>query len=906
MAERLTALRFKNKMEDITMNLDRTYRATDSINCDETVELGPCWPKIPPASVQGLLKDEPSRLVPVHCRRGEEISWNEWSDKPFPSWPTHDEAWTTWVAKMLPYYGDHWKKANIYDPIMLSARRFFPDKPLLSAAFCFWNSSSNTMDLPVGMMSVSLLDVAAIAGFRPHGTTYDCTAQLKPKTKFRHGRHFEYGSWIDYHNSDKSNKVVDQEHIAFLLYWLCRYVFCVPSGISKEWSHLAEVLHRRTDVALGELVLASLYMGLQKMTVNPFDGKAEGPLWLFQMWLQIYFPDLGPVSAFPDDDVMGVRLTDQIPKPHSPRDCFATLWSFKSNPCWTHTLTRRYPGFLRNRFIDGPTSDGALDEEIQAVLTSVVVQRDLLYGGMKNGRYYGVQAEFYGPNHFSRQFGCIQGIPYSGHKSVNCYTSWRDVLKDAAEIRGVLNSIRSTKLKPFLTRYVLTSETTPGFDKWWHSQTKDRFSVEHDGPFAILYMHCPFRDSHHLEVTGFPPADGEREEGEEGEAKVESPLPTDKNQKRKGNTYAPKSARQKTTQVTVSGMKTNGSNIEEAEEIDGRHTLNVDGLSGAQIKESTVDPQNAVVKPKRITSTSKNTFRSMKKLRSDFSSDTSEKADNIGTEEPEQTEGPLMGTGKLGSKQMYSDTAAFETTPLLTSMHPAQSEPTTPVQGLIDSNVRTLSREEKLKKFENIENSVANSSVKASKAEDDHAYSVIDDVVVRGSRAIFHDGQVPADLREALNYVRGRSPMSHGLIDTLDEYFQQLNCAQTKMTMNFKKSTLLEDEVRRDKDIRDKLDKASNEGKQLQIAAIQRAEEISQLDEEIKVLRAEREEEERMLALDKNIIDENFALISSFELEMSKLPDRGSEMIACQIKDKLCDMRSDSIRQAINELLSNI
>ncbi|XP_062001411.1 uncharacterized protein LOC133718567 isoform X2 [Rosa rugosa] len=708
----LSAVRFKNKMEDISNDLDDTYRTDSviSVNCEGKVELGPCWRKIPPASVEELLKVEPSRLVPVHCRcRGEEISWNQWSDKPFTSWPTYEEAWTTWVGKMLPYYGDHWKKANIYDAIMLSARRFLPDKALLSAGFCFWNSSSNTLDLPLGMMSVSLLDVAAIAGFRPHGTSYDCTGELGLKTKFSyyfHGRHEAYGSWIAQHNRDwkpnvKSNKVLvfedfqhiketmqttritDQEHISFLLYWLCRYVFCVPSiGIEKEWSHLAQVLHQRTDVALGELVLASLYRGLQKITANPFDGKAQGPFWLFQMWLQIYFPDLGAVSTFPADEVMGFALTNQIPKLHSPRDCFATLWSFKSNPFWTHTLTRRYPSFLRNRFIDGSTSDSALDEEIEAVLTSVVVQRDLLYGGIKTGKYYGVQAEFYGPNHFSRQFGCIQGIPYSGHESVNCYTSWRDVLINAAKIRGVSNSFRSTKLKPFLTRYLPTSETTPGFDKWWHSQTKGRFSAEHYGPFAILYMHFPFRDSYHLEVPGFPPAVGEREEGEEGEAKVESSLPTNKNRKRKRTTNAPVSTRRKTTEVTESGMKTNGFKDEEAEEIDGRHTLN--------------------------------TFGTMKKLRPAFSSDTV----NIKTEEPEQTEGPLMGTVELGSEQMCSDDVSLAAFALI-RMHRVQCEPTTPVPDLIESNVGT-SNHEKLKVWEN---NIANSaSVEASKpANDDPA-----------------------------------------------------------------------------------------------------------------------------------------------------------------------------------------
>ncbi|CAL9016740.1 unnamed protein product, partial [Prunus brigantina] len=47
------------------------------------------------------------------------------------------------------------------------------DENLLAAALCFGNSQSNTFDFRVGPMAPTLLDMAQIFGFRPHGRPVD-------------------------------------------------------------------------------------------------------------------------------------------------------------------------------------------------------------------------------------------------------------------------------------------------------------------------------------------------------------------------------------------------------------------------------------------------------------------------------------------------------------------------------------------------------------------------------------------------------------------------------------------------------------------------------------------------------------------------------------------------------------
>ncbi|KAI5313182.1 hypothetical protein L3X38_042356 [Prunus dulcis] len=45
--------------------------------------------------------------------------------------------WADWIDRLLPRYGAHWRRAGIYDAILLSKQSINRDENLLAAALCF-------------------------------------------------------------------------------------------------------------------------------------------------------------------------------------------------------------------------------------------------------------------------------------------------------------------------------------------------------------------------------------------------------------------------------------------------------------------------------------------------------------------------------------------------------------------------------------------------------------------------------------------------------------------------------------------------------------------------------------------------------------------------------------------------
>ncbi|CAL2228432.1 unnamed protein product [Prunus armeniaca] len=51
------------------------------------------------------------------------------------------------------------------------------DEHLLATALCLWNFTSNTFYFRLGLMTPTLLDMAHIFGFRPHGMPVDVVGE---------------------------------------------------------------------------------------------------------------------------------------------------------------------------------------------------------------------------------------------------------------------------------------------------------------------------------------------------------------------------------------------------------------------------------------------------------------------------------------------------------------------------------------------------------------------------------------------------------------------------------------------------------------------------------------------------------------------------------------------------------
>ncbi|CAL9011989.1 unnamed protein product [Prunus brigantina] len=150
-------------------------------------------------------------------------------------------------------------------------------------------------------MAPTLLDMAQIFGFRPHGRPVDAVGDYhRRRSKEKLPKPFVISpatinqncSFSNYLRKFSVEKDKGQQHMLFLLYWLNRFVFPNrSSAVLLEYRHLAEALHSHTDLGLGPTVLAHLFKNLHAATLeNPLNLSAPGAFWMIQIWLQVYFP----------------------------------------------------------------------------------------------------------------------------------------------------------------------------------------------------------------------------------------------------------------------------------------------------------------------------------------------------------------------------------------------------------------------------------------------------------------------------------------------------------------------------------------------------------------------------------------------------------------------------------------
>lgn len=118
-------------------------------------------------------------------------------------------------------------------------------------------------------------------------------------------------------------EVTDEEHVAFLIYWLNKFIFCVSSSrITKDFTDLAKALALGRAVAMAPLVLAYVYRGMHDLLENKYVFDA-GPLWVMTLWLWAYFSSLGPaLNKIPDHTCYGLHYRDLSPQDHTFEACF--------------------------------------------------------------------------------------------------------------------------------------------------------------------------------------------------------------------------------------------------------------------------------------------------------------------------------------------------------------------------------------------------------------------------------------------------------------------------------------------------------------------------------------------------------------------------------------------------------
>lgn len=224
-----------------------------------------------------------------------DVRFMEAKARVFHSMPTPgNKEYLVWLNNVQRKRQDQWRSAGIFDLIQVSRYAHRVNPCMLLESLYLWEGSTMTFQLPCGMLTPTLFDVATITGLSPLGETFDPT--LSTKNTFMFGWASLMNYIEDNHNKD-SVEVSNKEPIAFLTLWLSYYIFCHGSlQIAKSCIALAIKIHEDRQISLGKHLLASLYQALRLETLKlkilantPKSLNLSGPLWLLQHWLNATF-----------------------------------------------------------------------------------------------------------------------------------------------------------------------------------------------------------------------------------------------------------------------------------------------------------------------------------------------------------------------------------------------------------------------------------------------------------------------------------------------------------------------------------------------------------------------------------------------------------------------------------------
>ncbi|CAL2271624.1 unnamed protein product [Prunus armeniaca] len=489
---------------------------------ENTLVLGLHWfGPVPPEMAELMKKDVEA---PLCFESSSALASHSWVSKnlslSFPSSEVRNSPvkWADWIDRLLPRFGAHWKRAGIYDAILLSRQSINRDENLLAAALCFWNSASNTFDFRIGPMAPTMLDMAQIFGFRPHGRPVDAVGDYhRKKDQQKLAKPFNISPALINQNCSFSNYLrkfsaemdKDQQHMLFLLYWLNRFI--LPnrsSAVLLEYRHLAEALHNHTDVGLGPIVLAHLFKNLHIATLEyPLNLSAPGAFWMIQIWLQVYFPELRfPDIVLPEDQVLAQPLLSaEVPK----RSIDEYLMIFRhctkrSAAQWQVVIRRTYPWFQPgHRLFEKEPEEESARTDFRKKFLSVTLPRDLPHGGVKPPNYH-LGAEVYHPNFCARDADDLEV-----HKDARC----------------AVNKINNSA-DAFYPSWELNSCSSAEFDAWWKARFRD-LPTSSTTLQTIKDINMQVIEVNSVIAAGdleLPSGDGEEEEEEEEDQVEQTPV----------------------------------------------------------------------------------------------------------------------------------------------------------------------------------------------------------------------------------------------------------------------------------------------------------------------------------------------------------------------------------------------
>ncbi|KAH1214822.1 hypothetical protein GmHk_13G036099 [Glycine max] len=392
-----------------------------------------------------------------------------------------------WLDRVEQAYEDFWKTYGIFDLIQFSRSGPEYRPEMLIAAMHFFESSTNTFQFKCGMMTPTLLDVAALTGLRPSGETYDPTKSSDNiKLVYKENT---FSKYIAEHKGSVEEEVSDEEHVAFLTLWLSHYVFCTKSlQVAKRFIPMAIQIHEGQNFGFGRLLLAVLYESLGEACDDlkkSKDGSSflvSGPMWLLQLWLNATFEqEMGLI--IPQDyaeevanrSIEGQRALRLTPKTfdQNPQKLFLKYMriflSFdKFLPQHAPFISREVgPAWFTDDF---PVVDPDNEEEVNEIWSFYLNPQILSCRTGVQSNYLGLVG--YQPNLVSRQFGLSQIRPKS------LFEDPRDVIRGANLSEKTFKKFlkisldENYNLHPFEFNH--SHFCTIGFVTWWEKYYSGR------------------------------------------------------------------------------------------------------------------------------------------------------------------------------------------------------------------------------------------------------------------------------------------------------------------------------------------------------------------------------------------------------------------------------------------------
>ncbi|RYR25973.1 hypothetical protein Ahy_B02g060044 [Arachis hypogaea] len=203
------------------------------------------------------------------------------NQKPFRNNPKIIPCGTDFIAwheRLAPSKNTAWGALGIQDLLRLS--HFSPSTvPWMIRVVTFFSG--------IGLPIIFTFFVAAIT--RLMISPPDFISDMQPRQQYNIAPTTSYSDFIVHHMGAKGSPITDDEHVAFLFYWLNAIVFC---SRSKLFLFLAALLHEGNNLNLAKLILGHIFEELGQF-VNCLRKNylisTGGLLWLLQLWLNAIF-----------------------------------------------------------------------------------------------------------------------------------------------------------------------------------------------------------------------------------------------------------------------------------------------------------------------------------------------------------------------------------------------------------------------------------------------------------------------------------------------------------------------------------------------------------------------------------------------------------------------------------------